>query len=242
MPRQPRLIVPDVAVHIRHRGNDGQDCFRDENDRLVYLANLYELCRTTGCALHAYCLMTNHVHLLATPADESGCATLMRQLGQRYVQYFNRRYRRTGTLWEGRFRSCLVESREHVLSCYRYVEMNPVRAGMVTSPGEYRWSSHAANVGLTDNSSSLRPHCEYLALGDDTVKRHAAYARMFGEDVDARYLKTIRAATNGGYALIGDALKARLASNVRHRLEPGKAGRPADEARNPDGMSLELGL
>ena len=240
MPRQPRLIVPDVAVHIRQCGNDGQDCFKHDNDRLVYLVVLRDLCGKAGCSLHAYCLMTNHVHLLLTPSAEDACATLMRNLGQRYVQYFNRTHQRSGTLWEGRFRSCLVESREYVLNCYRYVEMNPVRAGMVQSPLEYRWSSHAANTGRAIDRA-LRPHCEYLALADDPARQAAAYAESFGREEDAAFIKAIRAATDGGYALVGDGLKARLSHQSRHRLEPGKAGRPAGDPPADD-TSLELGL
>ena len=128
MPRLARLVVPDVALHVIQRGHDRKPCFRHDTDHLVYLSNLAELSRRTRCAVHAYCLMTNHVHLLLTPSDERACATLMRNLGQRYVQYFNRRYERSGTLWEGRYRSCLVESAAYVLACYRYIERNPVRA------------------------------------------------------------------------------------------------------------------
>lgn len=115
------------------------------------------------CELHAYCLMTNHVHLLLTPQDSEACSLLMRDLGRSYVQYFNRRHDRTGTLWEGRFRSCIVESAGYVLACYRYVELNPVRAGMVNHPSSYAWSSHAVNAGMRADPAVL-PHCEFTAL------------------------------------------------------------------------------
>jgi len=185
--------------------------------------------------------MPNHVHLLLTPSDEAGCSLLMQQLGQRYVQYFNRKHKRTGTLWEGRFRSCLVESREYVLNCYRYIEMNPVRAEMVARPGEYRWSSFSGNTGSADNKS-LRPHCEYVALAEDAERRHAAYALLFDAGEDAAFVTAIRAATNGGYALIGEAMKLGLTTNRRYRLQPGKPGRPAGERPGADNVSLELGL
>src|SRR5438105_8217063 len=178
MPRLPRLIVPDIAVHIVQRGNDRQACFREDSDYLVYLLHLRDLATKTQCALHAYCLMTNHVHLLLTPRDAQGCATLMRDLGQRYVQYFNSRHARTGTLWEGRFRSCLADSSQYVLACHRYIELNPVRAGMVSSPGAYRWSSHRGNSGALQNKM-LGAHVEYLALGGDEASRHAAYRQLF---------------------------------------------------------------
>ena len=137
MPRQARLVLPDVALHVIQRGHNRQACFRQETDYLVYLTLLHDLSTKRRCAMHAYCLMTNHVHLLLTPGDAQACATLMRDLGQGFVQYFNRRYERSGTLWEGRFRSCLVESARYVLACYRYIELNPVRAGMVADASSY---------------------------------------------------------------------------------------------------------
>jgi len=151
MARQPRLVLPDTALHILQRGVDRDDCFREPTDRLVYLTLLRDLSAAARCAIHAYCLMTNHVHLLLTPGDIDGPATLMCKLGQRYVPYFNRRYGRTGTLWEGRFKSFLVESARYVLGCYRYIELNPVRAGMVAAPAAYAWSSHGGNIGLVEN-------------------------------------------------------------------------------------------
>jgi len=162
MPRGPRLIVPEIAVHIVQRGHDRRDCFRHDTDYLVYLANLRDLAVKKGCVLHAYCLMTNHIHLLVTPSTADACALLMRNLGQRYVQYFNRRYKRSGTLWEGRFKSCLVDTAQYLIACYRYVERNPVRAGMVASASDYPWSSHNGNAGRAANRL-LTPHPEYLA-------------------------------------------------------------------------------
>ena len=243
MPRQRRFVVPEIALHVRQRGNDGQACFHTEGDRLVYLANLRELCAKTRCALHAYCLMTNHVHLLLTPPDAASCSSLMRDLGQRYVQYFNRRHGRSGTLWEGRYRSCLVDSARYVLGCYRYIEMNPVRAGMVPTPSDYRWSSHHANAGCMP-SSMLVPHAEYAGLALDESARFGAYLGLFVGAEDASFLAAIRDATDGGYALLGEAMKARLAESGR-RLERGKPGRrPASAEDEPtmDGLSLELGL
>lgn len=147
MPRQPRLILPEVAVHIIQRGNNRGACFHADSDYLVYLLHLRELSSKFDCSVHAYCLMPNHVHLLLTPGSPDSCTGLMRDLGQRYVQYFNRRHRRSGTLWEGRFRSCVAESARYVLACYRYIELNPVRAGLVSDPRAYPWSSFRANVG-----------------------------------------------------------------------------------------------
>ena len=139
MPRRARLVVPCIPWHIIQRGNNRTACFYENSDYQYYLDTLAEQAIKYGCRIHAYCLMTNHVHLLLTPEQYDSAALLMKHLGQRYVQYINRGYRRSGTLWEGRFRSCLVQERNYVLACYRYIEMNPVRAGMATHPAEYRW-------------------------------------------------------------------------------------------------------
>ena len=141
MARQPRLIIPGVAVHVVQRRVDRSACFREDSDKFVYLSALRDLLEKTHCSLHAYCLMTTHVHLLLTPATEAGCGELMRDLGRIYVRYFNDRYARSGTLWEGRFHSCLVESPDYVLNCYRYIERNPVRAAIVGEASAYSWST-----------------------------------------------------------------------------------------------------
>ena len=210
-------------MHAIQRGHNREACFREHGDRAVYLSHLRELSTDLQCPLHAYCLMTNHVHLLVTPSRHDSLATLMRCPGQRYVQYFNRHHQRSGTLWEGRFRSCLTESRRYVLACYRYIEMNPVRAGMVSAPGEYRWSSHLANIGLSGDAL-LNPHGEFLALGRDAESRRRAYQELFLRD-DATEADAIREATNGGYPLVGQRLKEDLEAEG-HRLGPGPSGRP----------------
>jgi putative transposase len=243
MPRGPRLIVPEVAVHIVQRGHDRRDCFRHDTDYLVYLANLKELAGKAGCALHAYCLMTNHIHMLLTPSEADSCARLMRNLGQRYVQYFNRRYERSGTLWEGRFWSCLVDSPSYVTGCYRYIERNPVRAEMVNSPDKYRWSSYSGNAGVAANQL-LTAHAEYLALSSTEVLRHAAYRTMLSEEDDPAFLVAIRDATNGGFGIIGETLKSRLPPEAKARAERRPSG-PRPVARPEDGLAqlkLELGL
>jgi putative transposase len=241
MPRLARLVVPDIALHIVQRGHNRRDCFHHESDYLVYLSSLRDLAARTGCALHAYCLMTNHVHLLLTPPNPHACSLLMRNLGQRYVQYFNRRYDRTGTLWEGRFRSCLVESACYVLACYRYIERNPVRAGMVPSASAYRWSSHQGNAGRVSNTL-LTPHLEYLALGTDAASRHAAYQDLVAAGDETDFLGAVRDATNGGLALVGEPFKSRLPAHTQRRLghkPPGPRAKPVFEE---DNISAALGL
>lgn len=228
MPRQSRLIVPEIAVHIIQRGNNRDACFRNESDYLVYLLHLQDLSSKLGCGVHAYCLMTNHVHLLVTPASREACISLMQNLGQRYVQYFNRRHARTGTLWEGRFRSCIAESARYVLACYRYIELNPVRAGMVSRPVDYPWSSHAVNLGVRDDTLTS-PHPEFIALGSNALARHAAYKGLFEEDLKPSLLAEIRGATNAGYPLAGDSFVASLADSTVRRLKPGRPGRPSKQ-------------
>ncbi|MEA3469019.1 MAG: transposase [Thermodesulfobacteriota bacterium] len=147
MPRRSRIIVPGIPLHIIQRGNNRQSCFFSEEDYLFYLDWLEEYSKSTGCFVHAYTLMTNH--LLLTPQKADSAGSLMKNLGQRYVQYINRTYKRSGTLWEGRFRSCIIQQEEYLFSCQRYIEMNPVRANMVKHPGEYHWSSYQSNAKVT---------------------------------------------------------------------------------------------
>src|SRR5215467_13960820 len=141
MPRRARIMLAEVPVHIIQRGHNRDICFFSDRDYKRYLDDLRELAPQFGCAVHAYCLMTNHVHLLLTPQTTDGCGLLMKRLGQCYVQYVNRSYGRSGTLWEGRFRSALVQSERYLLACSRYIELNPVRAAIVRHPSHYRWSS-----------------------------------------------------------------------------------------------------
>ncbi len=240
MARHPRLILPGVALHIYQRGNDRKATFREDSDRLVYLSNLGELCKRWECALHAYCLMTNHVHLLLTPADEDGPACVMRDLGRRYVRYFNERHGRTGSLWEGRFYSCLLDSARYVLGCQRYIDLNPVRAGMVSSPGGYRWSSYAGNSGARKDSL-LTPHAEYLAMSSDESMRHAAYAALCREAEGPEFLAGMRDATFGGLPLVGEELKSRLEA-MGFRLERAKPGRRPEPTSAAEPPKLELAI
>ena len=145
MPRRPRIIIPNIPVHIIQRGNNKQACFFADEDYLLYLEWLKEYAQRSRCEIHSYVLMTNHVHLLLTPKKIHSTGDLMKRLGQRYVQYINRTYNRSGTLWEGRFRSSIIQQEEYLFTCKRYIEMNPVRAEMVDHPGEYLWSSYRVN-------------------------------------------------------------------------------------------------
>jgi len=230
-----RLVFPGIALHVIQRGVDRAACFRVEADHLVYLSNLRHLSAKHSCAVHAYCLMTNHVHLLLTPATTGSCTALMRDLGQRYVPYFNSRHGRTGTLWEGRFRSCIAESARYVLACYRYIELNPVRAGMVNHPAGYLWSSYAANSGGRLDPF-LSPHPEFVALAAHGEQRHRAYRALFEEQIDEPLLRAIRDATNTGYPLASDEFKNRVLAPLGWKTAPGKPG-----PRESCGPGSELG-
>jgi putative transposase len=197
MPRVARSVLVDCAMHVVQRGIDRSACFFAEADYRDYLRYLGIFSARFGCSVHAYCLMTNHVHLLVTPHNAEACALLMKNLAQCYVQGVNQRLGRTGTLWEGRFYSCLAPSENHVLACYRYIELNPVLAGMVATPAQYRWSSYAANAqGKGD--SLLRSHQAYDGLGLDAERRSRAYREMCDEGVPALLVEEIRKATRVG--------------------------------------------
>lgn len=234
-------MAPGVAAHIVQRGHNRAACFRRDGDYLLYLLHLRELSEKHGCHVHAYCLMTNHVHILLTPATSDACTLLMRDLGQRYVQHFNRRYGRTGTLWEGRYRSFIAETARYVLACYRYIELNPVDAGMVNDPATYPWSSYGANTG-TRADPLIAAHSEFLALGSEAAGRHASYARLVADGIEPSLLREIREAEDKGYPLASEAFKADLAARVGLKTEPGRPGRPGKKEREePPGLG-EIGL
>ena len=225
MPRRARLALPEVPLHLIQRGNNRQACFFADEDYRFYLEWLAEYAGKAGCRIHAYVLMTNHVHLLVSAAKADAPGALMKALGQRYVQYVNRVYRRSGTLWEGRFRSCLTQAETYLLACQRYIELNPVRAGMVAHPGEYRWSSYGGNA-QDEANSLLTSHPVYAGLGLDATSRQAAYRELFRYELEPGVVDNIRRATNGNFAL-GDARFAeQIATTLGRRVTPGVSGRP----------------
>lgn len=169
--------------------------------------------------------MTNHVHLLLTPQTTNGAGGLMKRLGQRYVQYINRTYRRNGTLWEGRFRSCLTQEEDYVMACYRYIELNSVRANIVQHPAEYYWSSYRANA-QGETSKLVTPHPLYTALGSDEAARSVSYRELFRYHLDPGLIDEIRVATNGNYALGSPQFKKQVAAALGRRVIPDKSGRP----------------
>jgi putative transposase len=235
MPRHARAILPDVAVHIIQRGNNRSACFHRDADYLVYLDHLRELSRRHACDVHAYCLMTNHVHLLVTPRAESACALLMKNLGQRYVQYVNRSRERTGTLWEGRFRSCIAQSDRYVLACYRYIELNPVRAGMVSDPAHYPWSSYRANA-LGQANPILSPHPLYVALAAAETPRRETYRALFRGALDEAPLADLRMALNQDQPVGNSRFYAEIEAITGQRRELRKRGRPRKRNQHEPGV------
>jgi putative transposase len=225
MARIPRIDLPGVAQHIVQRGNDRQACFADDADYLHYRQELGEAARKHDCALHAYVLMTNHVHLLVTPHAPGASSRMMQAIGRRYVGSFNARYRRTGTLWEGRFKSALVDSERYVLACYRYIELNPVRAGMVPAATDYRWSSHARNAhGLHD--PRITPHPAYTALGTTDAERVHAYRQLFDTGQDPGDDDALRRATRQQKTWGSERFRLQIEALSKRELAVRPRGRP----------------
>jgi putative transposase len=221
-----RVTLAGMPVHVVQRGVDRQACFFTDEDRIHFLELLAELAPACGCAIHAYALMTNHTHLLMTPNDARAVSWLMQRVGQCFVKGLNRGYRRTGTLWEGRFRSTLAMDDAYVLTCQRYIEQNPVRAGMVRAPEAYRWSSHRMNATGAPDGTLLVPHPQFLALGADPAARASAYRSLFESAIDDRALAEIRTATNGHYALGDSRFQAQIEAMLGRRVTPRPPGRP----------------
>ena len=184
MARLPRIDVPGMPQHVVVRGVDRQPCFFDPSDYAAYLEDLRAAATIAAVAVHAFVLMTNHVHVLATGALPRSISVLMQSVGRRYVRRINQTYRRTGTLFEGRFRASVVQSERYLLTCMRYIELNPVRAAMVRHPADYRWSSFRRNAGF-ESFDWLQPHPEYVSLGQDSAARTTAYRGLFQTALDA---------------------------------------------------------
>lgn len=235
MARLPRYGLAGQPQHVIQRGNNRSPIFFAPEDYDFFLECLKEGCRCYGCVVHAYVLMTNHVHLLVTPQTSDGVSKLMQSLGRRYVQHINYTRQRTGTLWEGRYKAVPLDSEQYLMICQRYIELNPVRAAMVIRPGDYKWSSYAHNAqGKTDEL--IHEHALYLALGDEPVARRASYRSLFRTGIDATTLSGLRNSINKGWALGGKRFLARLETISQRRVRAlprgGKrkgAGRPPKE-------------
>lgn len=223
MPRLPRVCLPGIPQHIIQRGNNRQVCFASEGDFAAYASWLDEYSDKYDVKVHAWVFMTNHVHLLATPTTKDGISRMMQSLGRHYVRYFNYTYQRSGTLWEGRYKSCVIDAEQYLLVCQRYIELNPVRAGIVESPTEYVWSSYQAN-GLGKSISFWRPHPAYLALANNKQERLTAYRLLFRAHIDISELDIIRQATNKGLAIGNDRFRQEIEKLSGRRVTEMKRG------------------
>jgi len=217
MPRPLRFILPGHTLHVIQRGNNRTPCFADDEDRERYLASLRHASDRARCAIHAYVLMPNHSHLLVTAADAFAPARMMQTLGRKYVRYFNERHGRTGTLWEGRYRCGLIDSERYFLRCSRYIEMNPVRAGIVKEPGAYRWSSFRSNA-QGEFDALVCPHPVYLALARGSSARRDAYRALFDTPLDWTVIDAIRRATKRGVVLGVDERSSSPPLKVERRI------------------------
>lgn len=225
MARLPRLVVPNQPHHIIQSGNDRQSIFRDDEDSERFLTWLRESAKEFKVAIHAYVLMPGHVHLLATPATATGLAQMMQRVGRYYVPWFNAKHGRSGTLFQGRFKTALVDADRYFLTCSRYIELNPVRSGLVAEPQDYAWSSYRHHAGIAPNAL-ITDHALYWALGNTPFEREAAYIAQVREGISADELLRINAAVLKGWPLGSDAFKAQLQQKEGRQVLPAKRGRP----------------
>ena len=219
MARLPRYVLVGQPQHVIVRGNNREPIFYADDDYRFYLETLKKACAKHQCDVHAYVLMTNHVHLLITPHKSDGLSKVIQMLGRYYVQYFNHTYQRTGTLWEGRYKATLIDSEHYALGCYRYIELNPVRAGMVNHPAEYPWSSYATNA-LGKKNELVVGHALYKRLGQNSQHRCEAYRGLFDVEIPQKTIEEIREATNKSWVLGSDFFKEMIEDKINRPMNP----------------------
>ncbi len=224
MARLPRLTVADFPHHVIQRGNDRQPIFREPGDQERLLSLLGECAAREKVAIHSYVLMGNHFHLLLTPQSVTGVPRMMQGVGRTYVQYFNRRHRRTGTLWEGRYRATTVQTDRYCLACMAYIDLNPVRAGLAKRPEDYVWSSYAHYRGIRTDKL-VTPHPVYWQLGNTPFEREARYGELVGQGLAVDLERSLTEATLKGWALGDEAFIAELGARTARRLSIAKPGR-----------------
>ena len=239
MPRRARIVAAGYPMHVILRGIERAAVFFGDEDRQFFLECLGAAVAQELVSLHAYVLMTNHVHLLMTAARDEGVAVVMKRVGQRYVQHVNRTSHRTGGLFEGRFRSSLIDADGYLLACQRYIELNPVRASMVGAPGDYPWSSYRANA-LGRGDPMVTPHALYRELAGSDEARLAAYRRLFEDELSAELLQRLRDCTNGGFVLGGPRFERQIAAMLGRRTWKGSPGRPRKETAAAEQAELAL--
>jgi putative transposase len=225
MPRKPRFFLPGMPVHIVQRGHSREPVFFEDNDYLAYLRWLKEGAERYKVDIHAYVLMTNHIHILATTGDTEGITRMMQYVGRHYVPYINHTYGSSGSIWEGRYKASLIHDEEYLLSCMRYIELNPVRADMVRSPAHYRWSSYRHN-GQGKEDALITPHALYQALGKTLPTRLAAYKALFKAHLDDGVLEDIRSAWQTGTPLGNDYFRQKVEARLKCKVGQARRGRP----------------
>lgn len=230
MARLTRLTLPGHLHHVIQRGNNRQAIFLDREDFEMMLSLLADNAQKYGVAVHAYVLMDNHFHLLATPATAEGLPQMMQAVGRRYVQYFNRRHARSGTLWEGRYRCTVLQAERYLLPCMAYFDLNPVRAGRAAQPADYPWSSHAHWLGMR-NDRLLTPHALYWALGNTPFAREAAYKALVQGGISSQEQTALTSSALSGWALGDPQFLAALQQATPRRLLPGRPGRPSASSK-----------
>lgn len=240
MARLPRLVVPNQVHHIIQRGHDKQSIFRDSADYTAFLEWLREGAKRFKLAIHAYVLMDDHIHLLATPSDMQGLARMMQWVGRCYVPYFNHKYARNGTLWQGRYKATVVDAERYLLVCSRYIELNPVRSGLAMVAAEYPWSSYMHHIGAKPDPL-ITDHSVYWALGNTPFDREIAYKQQAEQPLSTEEVALVSQATLKGWALGADDFKLSLEKQASRRVSPAKRGRPAkiqDNSAPNDGANI----
>jgi putative transposase len=232
VPRKPRFYLSGLPVHAVQRGRSREAVFFEDSDYRAYLEWLREGAGRYKCDIHAYVLMTNHIHVLATPSDAEGISRMMQYVGRRYVPYINYQYGSSGSLWEGRYKASLVQEESYLLTCMRYIELNPVRADMVRHPREYRWSSYRENVEGREDSL-ITPHKVYLSLGRSAGRRREAYRALFKAHIDDSEFNQIRAAWQTGTPLGNEYFKNQIEAKLKTKVGQARRGRPSKRALTP---------
>ena len=232
MPRKPRFYLPDIPIHVVQRGHSREPVFFEDSDYKAYLHWFLEAVERYHCQVHAFVLMTNHIHFLITPKNKDTISRVMQYVGRYYVPYINYHYGTSGTLWEGRYKASLVQEDNYLLSCMRYIELNPVRANMVSHPQDYPWSSYHANAE-GKNIKLIRSHPVYQALGKSKTERLDAYKALFKAHIPDDEIKTIRRAWETGTPLGNDYFKEKIERKLQCKIGQDRRGRPSKRALTP---------
>ena len=232
MPRKLRFYIPGIPTHIVQRGHSRNPVFFEDDDYHAYLGWLLEASERYGCAIHAYVLMTNHIHILATPETKQSLSLMMQYTGRHYVPYVNHRYGTSGSIWEGRYKSSLIHNEQYMLTCMRYIELNPVRANMVDAPSMYRWSSYRANAEGESNHL-IKSSCMYMQLGSNRMERAEGYKELFKNYIDQEEHDKIQKAYKTGTPLGNDYFREAIERKLKCKVGQDRRGRPSKRALTP---------